>query len=147
MMRGNKAPGKGMQQFSILLNDQVNDEDVCNDNVSFPDYLIVDVRDEDRAVGHIKDSHNLPSEVFQSGVDDLIKDTANVPVVIFHCMMSTQRGPIAAQIYRDRRNVKAENEDQKQQVLILEKGFKGFAEAYQDDPLLVENLDESLRSQ
>jgi len=55
------------------------------------DFLVVDVRDEDRVGGHIVGSVNRPSTEFLASVDKLVKDTQKVPLVIFHCALSQVR--------------------------------------------------------
>jgi hypothetical protein len=55
------------------------------------DFLVVDVRDDDYAGGNIKDSLNVPSRGFLMNVDDLVKQTKKVPIVIFHCALSQVR--------------------------------------------------------
>jgi rhodanese-related sulfurtransferase len=62
------------------------------------DYIIVDVRDDDYRGGNIKGAHNSPSAQFHDNVDKLVQDTKEVPTVIFHCMLSQQRGPKAARV-------------------------------------------------
>ncbi|KAF9241166.1 Rhodanese-like domain-containing protein, partial [Melanogaster broomeanus] len=103
------------------------------------DYLVVDVRDSDWKGGNIKGSHNLPSLKFQSGVDDLLSKCKGVPMVIFHCRFSQERGPVAAGMYDARRTLQEADEYKNQQVYVLQGGFNTFAETYKDDPLLVEN--------
>lgn len=55
------------------------------------DYLVVDVRDSDFIGGHIPSCRNVPSETFLDTLDDLIRDTKDVPQVIFHCALSQAR--------------------------------------------------------
>jgi len=55
------------------------------------DFLVVDVRDEDRVGGHIVGSVNRPSIEFLASVDKLVTDTQGVPLVIFHCALSQVR--------------------------------------------------------
>src|SRR6266702_741099 len=55
------------------------------------DYLVVDVRDSDFIGGHITNCHHTPSTTFLDKLDDLVKDTKDVPQVIFHCALSQQR--------------------------------------------------------
>jgi hypothetical protein len=62
------------------------------------DYLIVDVRDDDFRGGNIRGAHNSPSATFHADVDRLVQDTKDTPVVVFHCMLSQQRGPKAARV-------------------------------------------------
>ena len=61
------------------------------DKVPMKDYCVVDVRDDDRIGGHIKRSHNSPSSEFLVKVDELVKQTKDVPIVIFHCALSQVR--------------------------------------------------------
>jgi rhodanese-related sulfurtransferase len=63
------------------------------------DYLVVDVRDSDFIGGHIPNCRNEPSETFLDTVDDLIRDTKDVPQVIFHCALSQARWVTAYILY------------------------------------------------
>ncbi|KAH0832078.1 Rhodanese-like domain-containing protein, partial [Lanmaoa asiatica] len=106
-------------------------------------YLVVDVRDSDWKGGNIKGSHNLPSLKFQSGVNELISKTKGVPMVVFHCKYSQERGPVAAGIYDAKRSLQEAEEYKNQQVYVLQGGFNTFATKFKDDPLLVENWNEN----
>ncbi len=55
------------------------------------DYLIVDVRDSDFIGGHIPNCRNEPSITFLDTLDDLVRDTKDLPQVIFHCALSQSR--------------------------------------------------------
>ncbi|SRR6266403_2031749 len=55
------------------------------------DYLVVDVRDSDFIGGHIPNCRNEPSTSFLDTLDDLVRDTKDVPQVIFHCALSQSR--------------------------------------------------------
>lgn len=55
------------------------------------DFVVVDVRDDDYVGGNIKGSMNYPSAEFLSNVDGLVKETKEVPFVIFHCALSQVR--------------------------------------------------------
>jgi len=55
------------------------------------DYLVVDVRDWDFIGGNITNCRNAPSATFSDKLDDLVRDTKDVPQVIFHCALSQQR--------------------------------------------------------
>ncbi|KAN0139836.1 Rhodanese-like domain containing protein [Lactarius tabidus] len=103
------------------------------------DYLVVDVRDADFIGGHIPNCLNSPSATFADKLDDLIRDTKDVPQVIFHCALSQLRGPKAARQYFNRRNKLRDDNDTPQEVLILSGGFTEFQERFKDDPQLVEN--------
>lgn len=55
------------------------------------DYLVVDVRDGDYIGGHITNCLNCPSATFADKLDALVRDTKDVPQVIFHCALSQLR--------------------------------------------------------
>ena len=55
------------------------------------DFIVVDVRDDDYAGGNIIGSLNQPSSKFLMNVDGLVKQTKEVPLVIFHCAFSQVR--------------------------------------------------------
>lgn len=109
---------------------------IKSDKVPGKDYLIVDVRDEDWEGGNIKGSRNCPSQRFLSEVDDLVKDTKDIPIMIFHCRLSQERGPKAARIYEGSCNAL---HGMDRTVRVLQGGFLQFGEMYKDDPELVEN--------
>ncbi|KAJ2616623.1 Cdc25 phosphatase Ibp1 [Coemansia sp. RSA 1365] len=111
------------------------------------DYLIVDVRDEDYKVGHIPGAVNIPSHNMYLRAGELIKNYKHVPLVVFHCALSQQRGPKSARIYREivqeRLKISPANDPlAKQRIQILEKGFIGWAEKFLDtEPSLIEDFD------
>ncbi|EPQ51067.1 Rhodanese-like protein [Gloeophyllum trabeum ATCC 11539] len=109
------------------------------------DYLVVDVRDDDRAGGHIRGAHNAPSSVFLARVDELVRRTKDVPTVVFHCALSQIRGPKAARIYAETRDaLQAGGEDKPHQVYVLRGGFQEFQSKFRHDPELVENWDKDV---
>ncbi|KAF8258214.1 Rhodanese-like domain-containing protein [Lactarius quietus] len=108
------------------------------------DYLVVDVRDADFIGGHIVNCRNYPSVTFLDKLDDLVKDTKDVPQVIFHCALSQQRGPKAARQYKDRRNQLRDDNDTPYEVVILRGGFTAFQAKFKDDPQLVENWNKDI---
>ncbi|EEB97631.1 hypothetical protein MPER_03014 [Moniliophthora perniciosa FA553] len=114
---------------------------IKSSKVAKKDYLVVDVRDDDFEGGNIKGALNKPSKDFLMHVDELVKDTKDVPLVIFHCTLSQVRGPKAARIYQEtRQNVLEEgNEGSITEVVVLRDGFSQFQVKYKDDPELVEN--------
>jgi rhodanese-related sulfurtransferase len=83
---------------------------------------------------------------------ELVRTLKEKKVVVFHCMLSQQRGPSAALRYvREREKVvgqemKAEegnpegakNDDGQQKVYVLERGFQGWQEQYGEDERLTE---------
>ncbi|KAH9179199.1 Rhodanese-like domain-containing protein [Lactarius sanguifluus] len=108
------------------------------------DYIVVDVRDSDFIGGHIKNCHNSPSTTFLDKLDDLVKDTKDIPQVIFHCALSQQRGPKAARQYNDRRNQLRNDNDTPHEVFVLHGGFTEFQEKFKGDPQLVENWNKDI---
>jgi len=55
------------------------------------DYLVIDVRDSDFVGGNITNCRRAPSATFVDNLDDLIRDTKDLPRVIFHCALSQSR--------------------------------------------------------
>jgi len=114
------------------------------DQVANKDYLVVDVRDDDFEGGNIKDARNIPSRDFLMNVDDLVKTTKEIPLIVFHCALSQVRGPKAARIYEETaRNVRKDT-DPIPDVAILRDGFSMFQVKYKDDTALVENWDKDM---
>ncbi|KAF9077516.1 Rhodanese-like domain-containing protein [Rhodocollybia butyracea] len=110
------------------------------------DYIVVDVRDDDYAGGNIVGSINMPSNTFLDSVDTLVKETKDVPMVVFHCALSQVRGPKAARIYKEtRQNVLSETDSTSPtKVLVLRDGFTGFQAKFKDDAKLVEKWDKDV---
>jgi len=116
-----------------------------SDKVPLKDYFIVDVRDDDFDGGNIKGAHNSPSYNFLSKVDELVEKTKDVPMVIFHCALSQARGPKAARIYAQTRDLlRYEGKDISGEVFILQGGFSDFQAKFRKDPDLVENWDKEV---
>ncbi|KAI0696283.1 Rhodanese-like domain-containing protein [Cytidiella melzeri] len=106
------------------------------------DYCIIDVRDDDWNGGNIKGSQNSPSSGFSLKVTQVVEDTKDVPLVVFHCALSQVRGPKAARLYAETRDLlQAEGEDIPHEVMILRGGFSDFQAKFRKDPELVENWD------
>ncbi|EIM86008.1 Rhodanese-like protein [Stereum hirsutum FP-91666 SS1] len=126
---------------TYISNDELS-QIIKSDKQPRKDYLIVDVRDDDYRGGHIKGSHNLPSQTFHVAVDKLVQETKDVPLVIFHCALSQARGPKAARIYAETRdNLQKAGQDQPHEVLILRGGFTDFQAKFKNDAALIEDFD------
>lgn len=69
-----------------------------SDKVAKKDFVVVDVRDDDRVGGHIKHSVNMPSGEFLMNVDKLVKETKEVPLLVFHCALSQVRYAINSKV-------------------------------------------------
>ncbi|KAB5577953.1 hypothetical protein GE09DRAFT_1214167 [Coniochaeta sp. 2T2.1] len=61
-----------------------------------PTIAVVDVRDDDRIGGHIKNSIHAPSNTLDAKMPTLVRQLADKKTVVFHCALSQQRGPSAA---------------------------------------------------
>lgn len=113
---------------------------IKSDKVPWQDYCVVDVRDDDWHGGNIKGAYNSPSHDFLSKVDDLVERTKTVPTVIFHCALSQVRGPKAARIYAETRDIlQSKGQDTTHEVYVLSGGFQDFQAKFKNDPELVEN--------
>ena len=64
---------------------------IKSDKLPMRDYCVVDVRDDDWFGGNIKGAQNEPSYGFLARVDELVKKTKDVPLVVFHCALSQVR--------------------------------------------------------
>ncbi|RDB17796.1 Dual specificity phosphatase ibp1 [Hypsizygus marmoreus] len=115
-----------------------------SDQVPKKDFVVVDVRDDDYLGGNVKGSLNKPSSEFLMHVDSLVKDTKDVPLVIFHCSLSQVRGPKAARIYEETRRNILQGNDIPHEVAVLREGFTQFQTKFKDDPALVENWDKAV---
>lgn len=110
-----------------------------SDQTAKKDFLVIDVRDDDFEGGNIKGALNQRSDEFSMNVDSLVKQTKDVPLVIFHCTLSQMRGPKAARIYEETRQNILEGKDIPHEVAVLRDGFSQFQAKFKDDPALVEN--------
>lgn len=96
---------------------------------------IVDVREDDRAGGHIKSSVHVPAYDFSRAMSTFLPDWASKEAVVFHCMMSQVRGPTCARAFANAVDEALKKGDVAKvpQVLVLEGGFREFASNYSDD--------------
>ncbi|KAI1314824.1 hypothetical protein EDD11_001649 [Mortierella claussenii] len=120
--------------------------------VAGKDYLVIDVRDEDRIGGHIPGSINIPSRELPDQLPQLIEEYKHVPELFFHCALSQVRGPKAARRWseavadRDARlettekaAVEAANRGPlSQKINILRGGFGNWQRLHKDNKNLVE---------
>lgn len=101
---------------------------------------VVDVRDEDYIGGHIKGAVNVPSTAFHISLPTLTDNltTQNKEKVVFHCMLSQQRGPSCASAYV--RHIAGTPAAQTQEVYVLRNGFSGWAREYGKDSSVTEGF-------
>ena len=89
--------------------------------------LIVDVRDDDRKGGHILNSVNYPSTSLYRQLSRLQQQSAGVDMVVFHCMLSQQRGPAAAaQFAQHMAQQHSQHGTPVPRIAILDKGMMGW---------------------
>ncbi|KAF2684534.1 Rhodanese-like protein [Lentithecium fluviatile CBS 122367] len=114
---------------------------------------IVDVRDSDHIGGHIRGSTWVPSSELDYKAPELVRTLKDKEVVVFHCVLSQQRGPSAALRYlREKKrleglegkkgeeegNGKEKGGKKEQKVLVLKGGFSEWQEKYGPDKRLTE---------
>jgi rhodanese-related sulfurtransferase len=63
---------------------------------SRPRVAVIDVRDSDHIGGHIRGSEWVPTDQLDARIPELIRLHGDKDKVVFHCMLSQQRGPKAA---------------------------------------------------
>ena len=104
-----------------------------------PGLSIIDVRDSDYVGGHILNSQNLPTSTHEYRMPELVRSLRDQDTVVFHCVLSQQRGPSSALRYlRERERMATGNQigarmDGKdileaQKVVVLEGGFSKWQE-------------------
>ncbi|KAK5939836.1 Cdc25 phosphatase Ibp1 [Knufia obscura] len=121
---------------------------------------VIDVRDNDHVGGHIKGSQWVPAHELDARMPELLRTNKDKQRVVFHCMLSQQRGPKAALAYArakaydvekqkkeagDQAKEEAEldegEEKQKtggQEICVLEGGFENWQSFYGEDKTLTE---------
>ncbi|RMZ80803.1 hypothetical protein DV737_g2826, partial [Chaetothyriales sp. CBS 132003] len=72
---------------------------LLSDSHSAAKTAVIDVRDSDHIGGHIKGSTWVPLPELDARIPELIRLNKNKERVVFHCMLSQQRGPMAALKY------------------------------------------------
>ncbi|KIW66351.1 hypothetical protein PV04_05687 [Phialophora macrospora] len=117
---------------------------------------IIDVRDSDHIGGNINGSQWVPVNQLDVRMPELIRTLKDKEKVIFHCMLSQQRGPKAALAYarakqraqhkeaRDAKEAAAEeeveaketNQSPQQEVCVLDGGFGAWQATFGEDPRL-----------
>ncbi|KAK7610705.1 Rhodanese-like domain-containing protein [Phyllosticta paracitricarpa] len=112
-----------------------------------PSLAIIDVRDSDYIGGHIRGCTNVPAHSLDWRAPELVRSLRDVPLVVFHCALSQQRGPGAALRYlreRERLNGQQQQQQQQQEVKVLEGGFVRWQEKYGTDESVTEGYVEDI---
>ncbi|KAJ9625215.1 Cdc25 phosphatase Ibp1 [Knufia peltigerae] len=108
---------------------------------------VIDVRDSDHVGGNIKGSTWIPLNQLDVRIPELLRTLKDKEKVVFHCMLSQQRGPRAALMYarakraHSSKEQKAEQSDEEvaqgaQEVCVLEGGFGQWQAQFGEDPRL-----------
>ena len=115
--------------------------------VENPKIAIIDVRDSDHIGGNIKGSTWVPINQLEVRIPELLRTLKDKEKIVFHCMLSQQRGPKAALTYaraKQRALQKEASEDAeqgeenklKQEICVLEGGFGSWQSRYAEDTRL-----------
>lgn len=115
-------------------------------------FQIIDVRDSDYVGGHIVESMHYRSADFKDEQLPLLLSTMREKrqeTLVFHCMLSQQRGPSAAMKFMRYLNHQLEISDDKSEIEFIEKiniyilrgGFGKWQELYGDNHRLTEEYD------
>lgn len=120
---------------------------IVNSQTSLGDkFLVIDVRDSDHIGGNIVNSLHIPSDSFNDtmAMKSLFKTISdnNINNVVFHCMLSQQRGPRAALKFG--RFLESENASSIINIYVLDGGFNYWQRLYKNDPSLMENYHSDL---
>ncbi|KAI8148251.1 Rhodanese-like protein [Fennellomyces sp. T-0311] len=107
------------------------------------DYVVIDVRDNDFRGGNIPGAVNVPANQLIDRGNQLIEQYKDVPLVVFHCALSQQRGPKAARIYNEMRQLIGESSS-KQEVVVMRGGFDGWHARYHKEKDLIANYEPSI---
>jgi rhodanese-related sulfurtransferase len=110
-----------------------------------PKIAIIDVRDSDHIGGNIRGSQWVPVNHLDVKLPELIRTLKDKEKVVFHCMLSQQRGPKAALAYARAKQRVGEKDGGgsesgegkvEQEVCVLEGGFGSWQARYGEDERL-----------
>ena len=114
---------------------------------------VIDVRDSDHIGGHIKSSSWIPAHELDARIPELLRVHRDKDKVVFHCMLSQQRGPSAALKFARALRDKQEKErkaagkgvgeaegKEGPEVCVLEGGFGMWQARYGEDERLTEGF-------
>ncbi len=129
-------------------------------SITRDELAIVDVRDSDYIGGHIRSCIHSPSANLEWKLPELARQLWDKKVVVFHCALSQQRGPLAAAKYAKERERQGRRKfvmedsiteatptesgtaqtssQQQQKVVVLEGGFVMWQEKYGMDDRITE---------
>ena len=115
---------------------------------------IIDVRDSDHIGGHVKGSSWIPVAQLDARIPELLRLHRDKEKVVFHCMLSQQKGPQSALKYaramqaREAKEAKMREKEGASEgsaegrkgpdVCVLEGGFGAWQSRYGDDEKLTD---------
>lgn len=117
-------------------------------------FQVIDVRDSDYVGGHIINSLHIEASKFKNGQSsETLSKLLNKlrengqDTVVFHCMLSQQRGPSSAMSFMRYLNQRLETSKDHDEVefirnmkiYVLRGGFGKWQQEYGEDPHLTEN--------
>ncbi|KAI8806669.1 Rhodanese-like domain-containing protein [Cladochytrium replicatum] len=115
---------------------------ILNDPAASSSTVVVDVRGDDFARGHVRGAVSIPYDVV---LDDEKLDTEVIeklktyPNVVFHCQLSQVRGPTSAARYQAALAKKDGIVSAvKQQVYVLDGGYGNWEQVYKGTDLVEE---------
>lgn len=88
-----------------------------------------------------------PSAQIDALMPTLVRRLDGKKTVVFHCMLSQQRGPSAALRYLREKQATADGDrpdEGQQEVLVLDQGFQGWQAEYGPDERLTEGYRKDL---
>jgi len=102
---------------------------------------VVDVRDDDFGGGCVRTAVNRPAHLLgeEAYLDRCVAEMAGAKRVVFHCMFSQQRGPVAASLFA----AKLQGGVEQPEVLVLSGGWRGWRREFGDDLTLTQPLPEA----
>lgn len=108
-------------------------------------FLVVDVRDSDFFGGNIAGAVHYPSTTIEQHMEQLMQDirSRNASVVVFHCMLSQQRGPRSALKF-GRYLESSLPRELEIETAVLQGGFNGWQRRYGEEEGMCENYTRDL---
>ncbi|TFK30243.1 arsenite S-adenosylmethyltransferase [Coprinopsis marcescibilis] len=110
-----------------LTNDEV--VDMIRNPGGEKDFVVIDVRRNDHAGGHVRGSEQWPAQTLYDDLPGLFNKHKDTKKVIFYCQSSNGRGPRSAGWYQDFLDGQGE-EGSGSKAYVLQGGIKGWLEKF-----------------
>ncbi|KIJ59978.1 hypothetical protein HYDPIDRAFT_117886 [Hydnomerulius pinastri MD-312] len=108
---------------------------IRNPNQGKEDFVVIDVRRNDHAGGHVRGSVQCPAQTFYDDLPRFYDQYKDTKQVIFYCGSSNGRGPRCAKWYQDYLNKEGNSQSQ---AIVMEGGVKEWLSAYKGQEDLVD---------